>query len=89
MVACCLQERDAEVQILQQRLAHTEDAHEEELADLQATIQASSAKLQNTKARDLSCSPFQGLHCSHFRVHSFGVVLQLQLHRLQLQVVLW
>ena len=46
---CCWQERDAEAQALQQRLAEAEEAHEEELVDLQATIQSCSTKLQNTK----------------------------------------
>lgn len=46
---CCWQERDTEVQGLQQRLMEAEEAHEEELADLQGTIQSCSAKLQDTK----------------------------------------
>ena len=46
---CCWQERDIEVQGLQQRLAEAEEAHEEELTELQATIQSCSAKLQDTK----------------------------------------
>ena len=45
----CWQERDTEVQGLQQRLMEAEEAHEEELADLQGTIQSCSAKLQDTK----------------------------------------
>ena len=46
---CCWQERDTEVQGLQQRLAEAEEAHEEELTDLQAAIQSCSAKLQDSK----------------------------------------
>lgn len=49
---CHWQERDIEVQGLQQRLTEAEEAHEEELVDLQATIQSCSAKLQGTKVQD-------------------------------------
>ncbi len=37
------------MQGLQQRLAEAEEAHKEELVDLQATIQSCSAKLQDSK----------------------------------------
>ena len=37
------------MQALQSRLAEAEEAHEEELVDLQATIQSCSTKLQDTK----------------------------------------
>ena len=50
---CGWQERDTEVQGLQQRLTEVEEAHEEELVDLQATIQSCSAKLQSTKVQVL------------------------------------
>ena len=46
---CWWQERDAEVQGLQQRLAEAEEAHKSELVDMQATIQTSRTKLQDTK----------------------------------------
>ena len=60
MPGCCgWQERDAEVQGLQQRLAEAEEAHKTELVDLQATIQTSLTKLQDAKVVALltQCSP--------------------------------
>ena len=41
------------MQGLQQRLAEAEEAHKSELVDLQATIQTSRTKLQDTKVAAL------------------------------------
>jgi len=45
----CMQESVSEVQGLQQKLTEAEEAHEEELVDMQATVQSCSTKLQDTK----------------------------------------
>lgn len=45
----CRQERDEEAGALQRKLEEAEEAHEEELVDMQATVQACKAKLQDTK----------------------------------------
>ena len=45
------QERDEELQGLQQKLAEAEDAHEEELLDMQATVKSCTTRLQDTKVR--------------------------------------
>ncbi len=43
------QERDEELQGLQQKLAEAEEAHEEELLDMQATVKSCTTRLQDTK----------------------------------------
>lgn len=45
------QERDEELQGLQQKLAEAEEAHEEELLDMQATVKSCTIRLQDTKVR--------------------------------------
>lgn len=45
------QERDEELQGLQQKLAEAEEAHEEELLDMQATVKSCTTRLQDSKVR--------------------------------------
>ena len=85
---CRWQERDAEVQGLQQKLAQAEEAHKSELVDLQAAIQTSRTKLQDTKVAAL-LSPSRlrkvtALFCMHASNMCFLLFisqLHLLLHR--------